>query len=114
MRPARRRRDRAGGEPVALGDSLAAVGRQIGIPEPDALSTLTDAWPDIVGPALAGHAELQSVRDGVCTIAVDEAGRATRLRYAERQVLERAEACCGPGVVTAIRVVVGGPGNRSI
>ena len=104
-------RDRGRGEPVTLGDSLAAVGREIGIPAPDALGALAAAWPEIIGAALVGHAEVQSVRDGVCTIAVDGAGWATQLRYAERQLLERVEACCGTGVVTALRVVVASPGG---
>jgi predicted nucleic acid-binding Zn ribbon protein len=42
----------------------------------------------------------------VCTIEVDGSGWATQLRYAEQQLLERASGCCGPGVVTSIRVVV--------
>jgi hypothetical protein len=94
------------GEPVALGDSLAAVGRELGIAAPDAFATVGAAWPEIIGGALVGHAEVRSIRDGVCTVAVDGPGWATQLRYAERQVVERAERLCGPGVVTSIRVLV--------
>jgi len=97
------------GEPVPLRDSIAAVGRDLGIPAPDALAALTSAWPEIVGEALVAHAAVRSIRAGVCTIAVDDAGWATQLKYAERQLLERAEGCCGAGVVTSIRVVVAGP-----
>ena len=102
-------RGRESGEPVQLGDAVAAVGRELGMPAPDALATLAGAWPEIVGDAVVGHATVRSVRDGICTIAVDGAGWATHLRYAERQIVERANRCCGPGVVTAIRVVVTGP-----
>ena len=97
-------------EPVQLRDAVAAVGRDLGIPNPDAFVALTNAWPEIVGEALVAHAEVRSIRDGVCTIAVDGPGWATQLRYAERQLVERAARCCGPGVVTSIRVVVPGPG----
>ena len=101
-------------EPVELRDAVAAVGRDLGIPAPDALLALTNAWPEIVGEALVAHAEVRSIRDGVCTIAVDGPGWATHLRYAERQLVERAERCCGPGVVTSIRVVVPGPGASAL
>jgi predicted nucleic acid-binding Zn ribbon protein len=79
------------------------------MPAPDALATLAGAWPEIVGAAVVSHAVVRSVRDGVCTIAVDGAGWATQLRYAEHQIVERANRCCGAGLVTAIRVVVSGP-----
>ena len=102
--------DRGAREPVQLGDAMAAVGRELGIPAPDAFSAIANAWPEIIGDTLAGHAEVRSIRDGVCTIAVDGPGWATHLRYAEQQLVERAERCCGPGVVTSICVVVPGPG----
>jgi len=103
--------DRGSQEPVQLGDVVAAVGRELGIPAPDALAAIASAWPDIVGGALVAHAHVRSIRDGVCTIAVDGPGWATQLRYAERQVVERAQRCCGSAVVTSIRVVVRGPGG---
>jgi predicted nucleic acid-binding Zn ribbon protein len=104
-----KRSRRGGGDPVALRDAVTAVGRELGLPPPDALSALTDAWPAIVGEAFAAHATVRSVRDGVCTIEVDEPGWATQVRYAERQVVERARTCCGTGVVTSVRVVVATP-----
>jgi predicted nucleic acid-binding Zn ribbon protein len=99
----------SGREPVELRDAVAAVGRELGIPAPDALSALSQAWPEVVGAALVAHARVRSIRDGVCTIEVDGAGWATRLRYSEHELVERAGRCCGPGVVTSIRVVVTGP-----
>jgi predicted nucleic acid-binding Zn ribbon protein len=104
-------RARESGEPVPLGEAVAAVGRELGMPAPDALAKLSGAWPEIVGDAVVAHAIVRSVRDGVCTIAVDGPGWATQLRYAEQQIVERANRCCGPGVVTAIRVVVTSPGT---
>ena len=61
---------------------------------------------EIVGARSRAHAQVRSVRDGVCTIEVDGPGWATQLRYAERQLVARANERCGPGVVTSIRVVV--------
>ena len=103
-----RRVGRRNDEPVALGDSVAAVGRQLGMPEPDVFATLSAAWPTIVGEHLAPHTTVRSLRDGVCTVEADGPGWATQLRYAERQLVERAGECCGDGVVTAFRTVVTG------
>jgi predicted nucleic acid-binding Zn ribbon protein len=100
---------RGSGEPVSLRDAVAAVGRELGMPPPDELGALASAWPEIVGDAVAAHATVRSVRDGVCTIEVDDPGWATQVRYAERQIVGRAETCCGAGVVRSIRVVVAGP-----
>jgi predicted nucleic acid-binding Zn ribbon protein len=65
-------------------------------------------WGEIVGPQIAAHARPVSLVDGRLIVEVDEPGWATQVRYAERQVVERAAACCGPGVVTSVRVVVVG------
>jgi predicted nucleic acid-binding Zn ribbon protein len=100
-------------EPVLLRDAVAAVGRGLGMPAPDLLEGLSSEWVTIAGEVLAPHTSVRSVRDGVCTVEVDGAGWATQLRYAERQVLERLEQRCGPGVVTSIRAVVRGPASGS-
>jgi predicted nucleic acid-binding Zn ribbon protein len=102
----RNRRDSE--EPVLLRDAVDAVGRELGMPPADAFSQLSAAWPTVVGAHLAPHVSVRSVRDGVCTVEVDGSGWATQLRYAEQQLVERAAECCGPGVVTSIRVVVSG------
>jgi predicted nucleic acid-binding Zn ribbon protein len=102
------KRGRHADEPVLLRDSIDAVGRTLGMPPADAFSKLSDAWPTVVGELFAPHVSVRSLRDGVCTVEVDGAGWATQLRYAEHQLVQRAEECCGPGVVTAIRVVVSG------
>ena len=93
-------------EPVSLGDAVAAVGRELGMPEPDVFTALVAAWPGIVGEQLAPHTSVRSIRDGVCTVEVDGPGWATQLRYAERQLVDRAAQCCGPGIVTSFRTVL--------
>jgi predicted nucleic acid-binding Zn ribbon protein len=108
------RASRGADEPVPLRDSVAAVGKALGMPSPDALMTLSNAWPAIVGELLAPHVFVRSVRDGVCTVEVDGPGWATQLRYAEHQLVERANEHCGPGVVTSIRVLQKPPGTGSV
>jgi hypothetical protein len=98
-------------EPMALRDAVAAVGRELGMPNPDHLANLTASWSTIVGDLLAPHTSVRSVRDNVCTVEVDGPGWATQVRYAQDQLVQRIARCCGPGVVTSIRTVVRGGGG---
>ena len=100
-----RRRD----ELVPLKDAVERVGRELGMPAPDVAATIVARWRDIVGPAIAEHAEVRSVRDGECTIAVDGPAWATQVRYGSSDLVARVNECCGEGSVTSIRVVVSGP-----
>lgn len=107
-----RRRRVAREEPLSLRDALAGVGRDLGLPAPDELSTLLDAWPDIVGAAIAPHTSVRSLRDGVLLVAVDDPAFATQVRYLEAQVREGAAKVVGRPVVRSLRVVVQPPGKR--
>jgi predicted nucleic acid-binding Zn ribbon protein len=96
-------------DPRPLRDSLAEVSADLGLPEPDALAFLIDQWQDLVGAEVAPHCRLTSLRDGVLRVTVDSAPRATQLRYLEGELVERAVALVGPGVVRELRVRVGSP-----
>ena len=96
-------------DPVPLRDALTALGRDLGVPEPDVLARVVALWRDVVGSVVAEHAHVRSVRDGVCSVAVDAPVWATQLRYLEQGVIERANAVLGAGVVTAVKVVVEAP-----
>ncbi len=95
-------------EPMPLRDALAAVGNEIGMPEPDALTTLVAAWPELAGPLLAGHSRVRSVRHGECTVEVDGPAWATQLRYLAADLIEAANERCGGPVVSTLTVVVRG------
>jgi predicted nucleic acid-binding Zn ribbon protein len=96
-------------EPVPLRDAIAMVGKELGLPSPDLIATLTSRWVDIVGPAIAAHAQVRSVRDGECTIVVDGPAWATQLRYGSSDLVARVNERCGEGAVTSVKVVVAGP-----
>jgi predicted nucleic acid-binding Zn ribbon protein len=103
---------RGASEPVPLRDALAGVGRELGIPNPEQLSTLLDAWPELVGSTLADHCQVRSLRDGVLVVAVDSPAVATQVRYLEATVREAADRLAGAGVFRRLQVVVQVPGKR--
>jgi predicted nucleic acid-binding Zn ribbon protein len=103
---------RAEEEPRPLRDSLAEVSADLGLPAPDALAFLVQEWQNLVGPEVAPHCRLTSLRDGVLRVTVDSAPRGTQLRYLEAELVERAKALLGPDVVRELRVRVGAPGTR--
>jgi predicted nucleic acid-binding Zn ribbon protein len=98
-------------EPVPMSEAIATVGRDLGLAAPDVLATINAGWADIVGPAIAEHAQVRSVRDGECTIVVDGPAFATQLRYGSSDLVARVNDRCGEGSVTSIKVVVSGPRN---
>ncbi|MCU1457109.1 MAG: hypothetical protein JWL73_1201 [Actinomycetia bacterium] len=93
----------------SVADALGVIGRDLGLANPSVLARLHAAWPELVGPALAGHTEPRSLRDGVLTVAVDAVGWATQLRYLESELLRRAEEVIGEPVGNAVRVTQSGP-----
>lgn len=97
------------GEPVSVGDAAALVSEELGLAEPRSFARLLDAWPEIVGDALARHARVRGVRAGVLEVAVDSPAWATQLRYLEADLVARASRVVGPGVVETVRVVVEQP-----
>jgi predicted nucleic acid-binding Zn ribbon protein len=102
---------RGGNDPVSLSESLAGVGRDLGMPDPTELTAVLDAWPELVGIDVARHAHIRSLRDGVLLVAVDEPAFATQLRYLETEVREGAERVVGRPVIRSLRVVVKAPGK---
>ena len=107
-----RRPDHPSEEPRPLRDSLAEVSADLGLPEPDALAFLIQQWESLVGPDVAPHCRLTSLRDGVLRVTVDTAPRGTQLRYLEGELVERAASLLGTGVVRELRVRVGSPSAR--
>ena len=77
-----------------------------GCPRPTCSRRSRAAWPAIVGRALAPHASVRSYATACArSRSTDRAGRPS-CGTPNSQLVERAAACCGPGVVTSIRVVV--------
>jgi predicted nucleic acid-binding Zn ribbon protein len=93
-------------DPVSVRDALGDLGRELGLPEPGELGGITEHWDELVGPDVARHARLRSLRGGVLTIAVDAAVWATELRYQEDTIRRRVTEVTGADLVRSVRVVV--------
>ena len=98
-------------DPVSVGDAAAMVGAELGLAEPAVFTKVIEAWPDLVGDALAAHSRVRSVRNGVVEIAVDSPAWATEFRYREREVVELVSRLVGADVVGSVRVTVEAPGT---
>jgi predicted nucleic acid-binding Zn ribbon protein len=91
--------------PRSLRDGLARVSRELGLADPDAFAIVMTRWSEVVGPAVAARARPRHLRAGVLTVAVDDGGWATQLRYSEADVTARYGAA---GVeIARLRVTVG-------
>jgi len=96
-------------DPVPLRDALAAVGKELGLPETNDLDVLIEVWSELVGNEVAPHARVRSVRDGECTIEVDGPAWATRVRYVVGDLQRQANERCREGFLTRVKVVVATP-----
>lgn len=105
MGPPRRARDH---DPKPLRDALAEVSHDLGMPAPDALAEVLDAWPTVVGAALAPHARVRSLRDGELTVEVEAPAFATELRFRSEELIGALEQHVGRRVVERLRIVVAG------
>lgn len=102
----RRRRRYFDTDPTPIKASLDILARRFGGATSSGLQGIFSEWTEVVGAPAAAHAQPVSLRDGRLRVAVDHAAWATSLRHLEAAVLERLEAVAGPGVVTAIDLVV--------
>jgi predicted nucleic acid-binding Zn ribbon protein len=91
--------------PTPLSEPLAEVRAELGLPAPDAVARLRAAWPEVVGPDVAAHSRIRTLRDGTLTVAVDAPAWATTLRYQHADLVARAASACD-GAVHDVRVVV--------
>ncbi|HYP22544.1 MAG TPA: DUF721 domain-containing protein [Actinomycetota bacterium] len=97
-------------EPLRLKDLLPDATGRLGIPSPEATGRVWSAWKDIVGPAVAAHAEPTSLRGGVLRVRADSPAWATEIGYLVDEIRSRANAVTGRPLVSEVRVWTG-PGS---
>lgn len=90
--------------PVPLGDSLVGLRRLIGTARPDSLAVLAQHWPQVIGPRLAAHCELHSLRHGTLVVSSGDGAVTEQLRWMERDLVAAANAVLGSDEITAVQV----------
>lgn len=94
-------------DPDRLGASVDKVARRLGAPTAAALSGLFGRWDEIVGEAIAAHAQPTGLRAGRLVVTVDATAWAAQLRYMGDELVERCCAVLGEGAVQRIEIRVG-------
>jgi hypothetical protein len=93
---------------TSVGDALARVRDELGLPDGGAFDELVARWSEIVGPDVATHTRLDAVRDGVASVTATDPLWATQLRYLEAEIVAGVAAVIGREVVRSVRVRVAG------
>lgn len=94
-------------DPERLGPSVEKVARRLGAPTAAALSGLFGRWDEIVGEAIAAHAQPTGLRDGRLIVTVDATAWAAQLRYMGEELTSRCCEVLGEGAVLRIEIRVG-------
>lgn len=94
--------------PRRLRSSLDRYARRIGAAEASSLGAVFARWDEIVGEAVAVHAQPLSLVDGALVISVDDPAWATQIRFLGTDILRRLEEVAGSGVATRVDVRVKG------
>ena len=62
------------------------------------------AWPKVVGPAVAEHAQPGVLREGILTVNTSSTAWATQLRILAPSLQERIDTLLGPGIVAGFEI----------
>lgn len=93
-------------EPRPLRQSLERLLDGLGAPEIDAVATLVDRWPEVVGQELASRIKTVAIRGSELVVKVEDPGWASQIAWLESQLLARIVELVGPDRITAVRVRV--------
>jgi predicted nucleic acid-binding Zn ribbon protein len=74
------------------------------MPPATVLETVFSQWSDLVGPAVATHANPASLRGGVLVVNVDDPAWGSELRYRAHEMLSKIAAGVGRGAPTRMEV----------
>ena len=95
---------------LRVGEVLDGVGARLGLGRAAEVGVLWRCWPEIVGPAIAEHAEPTSLRNGVLRIRADSPAWANELTYLGPEIRRRANELTQRPAVADVRVWTG-PGE---
>jgi hypothetical protein len=94
-------------EPLRLKDLLPSATTGLGIPRPEATGRVWARWKDVVGPAVAAHAEPTLLKGGVLRVRADSPAWATEIGYLADEIRSRVNALTGGALVSEVRVWTG-------
>lgn len=90
-------------EPEPIQKSLETFFSNLGAPPINVVSSLSDRWENIVGPALATATEPVSVRDGVLEISCHDPAYVAQINWMQTQIIEAYEAEFAPNKLSAVK-----------
>jgi predicted nucleic acid-binding Zn ribbon protein len=93
-----------GDDLVRIRDVLDGFGVKVGLGRSKDASVIWSRWSEIVGDAVAAHAEPSSLRDGVLKVRADSPTWAAELGYLVEEIRTRANALVGRQSVVEVRV----------
>ncbi|MDA3038449.1 MAG: DUF721 domain-containing protein [Actinomycetota bacterium] len=94
------------GQPGTLGQNLERFLRHLGAPPVQALTSLHDRWPEVVGPVLAKGSRPIELVDGILIVGCADPSWASQLAWMETQIKQRCAALFDGLVVVRISVRV--------
>jgi len=100
----RKKTGSTGSDPTLVGAALADLIAEQGWEENTSMAGLSERWPDIVGPEVAEHVQIESWSDGELVLRADSTAWATQVRLLTGTLLEQVRAAVGPGVVDKVQV----------
>ncbi len=89
--------------PRPLKQGLERLLDGLGAPEIDAVTTLIERWPEVVGPELASRVRAVAVRGSELVVRVDDPAWASQIAWLESRLLERSADLVGPGRITVVK-----------
>lgn len=100
------------GDPSPLNALLGGAARRFGLDDALASGALWKRWSELVGPAVAAHAQPTSLRGGVLRIRADSPVWAHEIGYLADEIKRKANAALGTTAVAEVRVW-SGPGETA-
>ena len=102
-----------GDSPFRIRDLLGDVGRRVGIPAAVETGMVWSRWSEIVGEAVAGHAEPSSLKGGVLRVRADSPSWATEIGYLGDEIKASVNRTVGVDLVHEVRVWTGAGPSRA-
>jgi hypothetical protein len=106
-----RRRERRSADPVGLGDVVDGLLAQEVFRRGMPVAKLAARWPQLVGERLAQATTPASLEAGVLVVRASDGPWGAQASFLADEIRKRADEALGGGVVTRVRVVVGGAGT---